>query len=1487
MPTHQELMLETISMEYHTFRQDQVLTHKQLNDLISYFEDQDRLTRTCLMGVGLVCGLGISYNPAEPSVTVGKGCGVTTDGDLLVMDNSLFRHFREYTNRRKGTNEPIYDPFFPVPDGNTQMKLWELVKPDAQGNLQADANPLSTFNSITSTQLDDQVALLYLEYFLQDPDKCTAIDCDNQGPHQISKLRVLLLSRSDMDKVINRDPQSEIIADSIYAKYNGAASQYFNLPSLKAKRVILNTVNTTGISALANSYTGIVQAEGAALIDAIKKLYTAFGLIIDPNGKTNLNQLLQTFQQGLAVKPKVHQVQYFYDYYKDIIVCYSELRDLLFRSFYECCPDKYAFPKHIMLGELKISNTQPPPYRHDFYPSPIMADHKERLGNCRSMWVRIQNLMLSFHVPEQPSAVKITPSSDYDRKLENRALPFYYKGAADIVKTWNYKLNRRGASASVPGYNAPLYAAGNDAVLNPLNYDIDQNNFFRIEGHLGKQLSEAMTAIDKIRNDKSVPFDLVAVRLNKGGKLSDINPDDFDCQFEDLSAVLKAWLVEQNCLYAAITKFFSGFTTHKDAGFHVRTDDFKTSVPVTMMNVMPFVLMRTGAFPQAEATAVTAQPAAIGIKDAAAEKPICKTIYSVDTTIADNLEIATGALGVHFAEAVAQPAFNADAMIADIKYRTASDPNLATLTPDEKEIAYEIPIILIANAYEISSLKPFRVNEISTDILEKYMLRMERLCAYVKKLRGRIETIFNNVNYTRRGYEAYYLFQIQQLIANCCAAEKLQSLLEEIDRRKKKILDSLLFANYAKQHSGLEHKAGVHRGGTFVLVYAQEIRTTRGQVILKEGADVRTMEFDSKALSISVYKDIDSFAYYLVTNQGKIAFDEEVEKYMILHGLKPGSLAEQQFNRELAAKIKEVCARLGREDDASVAANVVIADFCLPYLCCSDCPPITFIMPKQQYNLALPKAVACNDEELLEFRKEPASGTVKASAGFENTVTNNQDGRSFFNPKLVTEENFGKEISFSIDDQVTDCRIKVVKHPKAAFTFTIKEETDTVITVVFTNTSDDDTGAAYVYEWNFSDGRPPQKVDDKNEITITYKKAFLDQLGLNGFIPVTLVAANGPCTDKFESKVPYKKVVPVSLSLQKEVICNDAQPIPFTVQPADGEVSSPTEPGSVVKINDIQHFNPANVTTLGQVINFTVNGKATTCKITVLPHPKASFTTQTGTSPATNVMLVTFTNTTQQQAGQTLKYVWKFSDGTTKTTTDLQPFTQSFNVDVLKNMGQAELTVTMEASNIACADVTEGKVQFPNPEPATCSDVVVENINQDLAVFSSTKMKDYLLALKANNPTVFQQVSPIVTEVVKLLEDARAAVPTFNDSGVQSSFLRKIAALLEKLYTSQFDKDINANIITPAIRALLRLAHNIVRCVKELSGAVKEILMNAIIERFISLSSDISQKFEKLNTGNVMNNFLDTWLNTTKLQDEQIKDYVKRLEEAIADNFIP
>ena len=98
--------LDNITTQYRKFNVNQALTEGQLNEFIDYFEDQDRLSRTRLNGVGIVCGfeamltvmngrelhtlpmdqrhLGFLY------ITITQGAGVTTDGDLVTLRNRDF-----------------------------------------------------------------------------------------------------------------------------------------------------------------------------------------------------------------------------------------------------------------------------------------------------------------------------------------------------------------------------------------------------------------------------------------------------------------------------------------------------------------------------------------------------------------------------------------------------------------------------------------------------------------------------------------------------------------------------------------------------------------------------------------------------------------------------------------------------------------------------------------------------------------------------------------------------------------------------------------------------------------------------------------------------------------------------------------------------------------------------------------------------------------------------------------------------------------------------------------------------------------------------------------------------------------------------------------------------------------------------------------------------------------------------------------------------
>src|SRR5690606_4647321 len=52
-----------------------------------------------------------------------------------------------------------------------------------------------------------------------------------------------------------------------------------------------------------------------------------------------------------------------------------------------------------------------------------------------------------------------------------------------------------------------------------------------------------------------------------------------------------------------------------------------------------------------------------------------------------------------------------------------------------------------------------------------------------------------------------------------CANEELYAIKEEYNERLDRYQEAVTFAKYFEKHKGLEHKAGVPKGGTFVLVY--------------------------------------------------------------------------------------------------------------------------------------------------------------------------------------------------------------------------------------------------------------------------------------------------------------------------------------------------------------------------------------------------------------------------------------------------------------------------------------------------------------------------------------------------------------------------------------------------------------------------------------------------------------------------------------------
>ena len=82
---------------YPVFEANQVLTETHLNKAINYLDEQDRLTRANLIGIGIVCGLEITFDASNASIHISEGCGITSEGYQIVESDIDLTSYRPYT----------------------------------------------------------------------------------------------------------------------------------------------------------------------------------------------------------------------------------------------------------------------------------------------------------------------------------------------------------------------------------------------------------------------------------------------------------------------------------------------------------------------------------------------------------------------------------------------------------------------------------------------------------------------------------------------------------------------------------------------------------------------------------------------------------------------------------------------------------------------------------------------------------------------------------------------------------------------------------------------------------------------------------------------------------------------------------------------------------------------------------------------------------------------------------------------------------------------------------------------------------------------------------------------------------------------------------------------------------------------------------------------------------------------------------------------
>lgn len=198
-----------------------------------------------------------------------------------------------------------------------------------------------------------------------------------------------------------------------------------------------------------------------------------------------------------------------------------------------------------------------------------------------------------------------------------------------------------------------------------------------------------------------------------------------------------------------------------------------------------------------------------------------------------------------------------------------------------------------------------------------------------------------------------------------CYSETLQKLCEAFREKKTAFLERLMFDKFAAAFPGMEHRGGVVKGGTFVLVYVYALSSFTRQLLNSPespGIPKWLLDLDKDSLT-----------------------DEELIVEILRH----------ENEEESIGFVKEI---------KKSFLTKVVADFCLPYYCCSQAPVVNFEVQLVRAAIVVEKTTFCSDEDVIEGKVSPPGGLFTSlPTGFTKNDPNGILEGFTFNPGAIAD----------------------------------------------------------------------------------------------------------------------------------------------------------------------------------------------------------------------------------------------------------------------------------------------------------------------------------------------------------------------------------------------------------------------------------------------------------------------------------------------------
>ncbi len=1271
MATHN--LLDKNIPVYHRFVDNQVLTNDQLNQVIDHINYQDKQTRASLIGVGHMCGMRITKN--GNNFTISGGVAVTSDGDLLKIKETEFTGYKKFNDERVK-----YSHFR---DGESILDLYELKEDSEPSNVK----PLAAFDADTGIADNDKVFIVYLECFAKEEEDCSPLECNAQGEEVVRNIKVLITSYENAQKIAAKD--------SIFSSFLNAGNDNVavNIPTVYVRRIVINAASGASINTLKNAYA----INFNELSNAIT---TIGGITLFKKQVDNFPKNIPSFFNGIIQLDT--NFQYIYDFYKDLIGAFNELADSLNRAYTICCPDPTAFPKHILRGGLAVKTNT---IKHEFYASPI-HDHGNSVESLQLMFERILEMILNFNVSGKDE-IRVTPSKHNHFALGERALPFYYdldnSSDPDVMNN-AWKLNNKWL---LPNY----YRLGYPQFFgDPLDYCLDGHDFFRVEGHVGRNVISAVSDITNIRNQKGLGFDIMPIAVGASALEQTIDYDKYRIYFEDLQIILQAWNEEIKCIVSGSSQFLSNFSILNQGqhlGYAVK------NVAGSREGNAP---ERARAKNLADVTDTTSRLAIQNYQSYGNYGGQDKV-----NNVIENISSTEGSTGYYWNDQIAVEDNQNDIRI---KLQDAVQDEIADWIRDYQVGSVEIPTEVLGALKDMEDNKLLDIEEFTETNLENFIASLQNLCDTGKQAKLTLQTYVSQENSLLKNqiYLEQYYFVLNNIISTCCMIERFRVLYEEILKRKKLLLDSLVLKEFIKKHPSAEHKAGVPEGGTLILLYYSKVRPNN-QVL----DEVVANEVIDNKVIVNQSGDIQK----LLEGINKLAKDAQELKKM-QEKVAGDAIIGNQFN-----DILNINDRFGGSqsliDDilnprgSVLSDGTVIGDLCIPYICCGQTPATTFVFPDRETDLFVSKEFVCKlpdtDADLVSITPTPSDGDVVAYV--DGNVISDAiqviNKKYFFDPNVVQTSNYNKEITFTVDGQNVLPVLTIYQKPEPEFSFSgpIFSNQNNRASISIKNLSTVIDGQ--VFAWDF-------EVDQFENGLTDFDFNFDVQPGEDYIFTLKLTATNQRCSDTFqlplEFTVPSNEEPVVGLRIEEDHICqiprDEAALIPIFPSPENAQIRAfvdnvEVEENIIVTGEDLfldpNEFRPEH---WNKIVRFTVNNLRVEATFIINTRPEPAF--EVGDAPKlsnnNSTLEINIINNSTPIEGQ--KFDWEIEE--TLFENNEPNFIHQF--DVTPGSVFSTILKMTAVNNLCSVPATDLPFTFPIPgvddgnngNDLTCNDITFEKV---------------------------------------------------------------------------------------------------------------------------------------------------------------------------------